>query len=237
LDKEAPHIEFPLNIHNLQQKFLDCLIQGNESQAKNIISNLLFSTISKERILFDIILPTLNIINDMYDRGKINESEKLLIFTTALDLVLMTKFVSTIETPEIKAYSIIVSGSEEATYQARIASVIFHLMGWHSLYLGNVENKIDPFFDIDIQRLIIKKLKNAGGLAAILIFSFNANTLRFLSNTIKTLRSKVVVDLRIAIYTNNDLLQVSQDMDVDYATTELTSLIDWTKEEYRNSLS
>jgi len=32
-------------------------------------------------------------------------------------------------------------------------------------------------------------------------------------------------------------LQVSQDMDVDYATTELTSLIDWTKEEYRNSLS
>jgi len=237
LDKEAPHIEFPLNIHNLQQKFLDCLIQGNESQAKNIISNLLFSTISKERILFDIILPTLNIINDMYDRGKINESEKLLIFTTALDLVLMTKFVSTIDTPQLKAYSIIVSGSEEATYQARIASVIFHLMGWHSLYLGNVENKIDPFFDIDIQRLIIKKLKNAGGLAAILIFSFNANTLRFLSNTIKTLRSKVVVDLRIAIYTNNDLLQVSQDMDVDYATTELTSLIDWTKEEYRNSLS
>ena len=237
MDKEAPHIEFPLNIHNLQQKFLDCLIQGNESQAKNIISNLLFSTISKERILFDIILPTLNIINDMYERGKINESEKLLIFTTALDLVLMTKFVSTIDTPQLKAYSIIVSGSEEATYQARIASVIFHLMGWHSLYLGNVENKIDPFFDIDIQRLIIKKLKNAGGLAAILIFSFNANTLRFLSNTIKTLRSKVVVDLRIAIYTNNDLLQVSQDMDVDYATTELTSLIDWTKEEYRNSLS
>jgi hypothetical protein len=237
LDKEAPHIEFPLNIHNLQQNFLDCLIQGNESQAKNIISNLLFSTISKERILFDIILPTLNIINDMYDRGKINESEKLLIFTTALDLVLMTKFVSTIDTPQLKAYSIIVSGSEEATYQARIASVIFHLMGWHSLYLGNVENKIDPFFDIDIQRLIIKKLKNADGLAAILIFSFNANTLRFLSNTIKTLRSKVGVDLRIAIYTNNDLLQVSQDMDVDYATTELTSLIDWTKEEYRNSLS
>ncbi len=237
MDKEAPHIEFPLNIHNLQQKFLDCLIQGTESQAKNIISNLLFSTISKERILFDIILPTLNIINDMYDRGKINESEKLLIFTTALDLALMTKFVSTIDTPLLKAYSIIVSGSEEATYQARIASVIFHLMGWHSLYLGNVENKIDPFFDIDIQRLIIKKLKNADGLAAILIFSFNANTLRFLSNTIKTLRSKVGVDLRIAIYTNNDLLQVSQDMYVDYATTELTSLIDWTKEEYRNSLS
>lgn len=234
MDKDAPPIEFPLNTHNLQQKFLDCLIQGNESQAIIIISNLLFSTISKERILFDIILPTLNILNDMYNRGKISESEKLLISTTALDLVLMTKFVSTIDTPKLKAYSIVVCGSEEATYHARIASVILHLIGWHSLYLGNVENKIDPFFDIDIQRLITKKLKNMNGLSAVMIFSFNANTLKFLSNTIKALRKKVENDLRIAIFTNNDLLQVSQEMDVDYSTTDLKSLIDWAKDEYRN---
>ena len=237
MDKDAPPIEFPLNTHNLQQKFLDCLIRGNESQAILIISNLLFSTISKERILFDIILPTLNILNDMYSRGKISESEKLLISTTALDLVLMTKFVSTIDTPKLKAYSIVVSGSEEATYHARIASVILHLMGWHSLYLGNVENKIDPFFDIDIQRLITKKLKNMNGLSAVMIFSFNANTLKFLSNTIKALRKKAENDLRIAIFTNNDLLQVSQEMGVDYSTTELKSLIDWAKDEYRNTSS
>jgi hypothetical protein len=235
LDKDAPPIEFPLNIHNLQQKFLDCLIQGNESQAIIIISNLLFSTISKERILFEIILPTLNILNDMYNRGKISESEKLLISTIALDLVLMTKFVSTIDTPKLKAYSIVISGSEEATSHARIASVILHLMGWHSLYLGNVENKIDPFFDIDIQRLITKKLKNVNGLSAVMIFSFNANTLKFLSNTIKALRKKAENDLRIAIFTNNDLLQVSQEMDVDYSTTDLKSLIDWAKDEYRNT--
>jgi hypothetical protein len=235
LDKDAPPIEFPLNTHNLQQKFLDCLIQGNESQAIIIISNLLFSTISKERILFDIILPTLNILNDMYNRGKISESEKLLISTTALDLVLMTKFVSTIDTAKLKANSIVVSGSEEATYHARIASVILHLIGWHSLYLGNVENKIDPFFDIDIQRLITKKLKNMNGLSAVMIFSFNVNTLKFLSNTIKALRKKVENDLRIAIFTSNDLLQVSQEMDVDYTTTDLKSLIDWAKDEYRNT--
>ena len=235
MDKDTPPIEFPLNTHNLQQKFLDCLIQGNESQAIIIISNLLFSTISKERILFDIILPTLNILNDMYNIGKISESEKLLISTTALDLVLMTKFVSTIDTAKLKAYSIVVSGSEEATYHARIASVILHLIGWHSLYLGNVENKIDPFFDIDIQRLITKKLKNMNGLSAVMIFSFNANTLKFLSNTIKALRKKVENDLRIAIFTNNDLLQVSQEMDVDYSTTDLKSLIDWAKDEYRNT--
>ena len=213
---------------------MDCLLQGNESQGINIISNLLFSTISKERILFDIILPSLNTLNDMYNRGKISETEKLLISTTILDLILMTKFVSTIDIPKLNAYSIIVSGSEEATYQARIASVMLHLMGWHTLYLPNVERKIDPFFDIDIHRLIAKKLKNVKGLSAVMIFSFNANTLKFLSNTMKALRDKIENDIKIVIFTNNDLLQVSQDIEVDYNTADLTSLIDWAKEQYRN---
>jgi hypothetical protein len=235
LDKDAPQIEFPLNVRNLQQKFLECLLQGNESQAIIIISNLLYSTISKERILFDIILPTLNILNDMYSRGKISESEKMLISTSAIDLVLMTKFVSTLDIPKLKASSIVVSGSEEANYFARIASVMLYLMGWNSLYLGNVENKIDPFFDIDIQRLVTRKLKSMNGLSVVMIFSFNINTLKFLSNTIKVLRKKVENDLRIAIFTNNDLMQESKGMDVDFCTTDLKALIVWIKEEYRMS--
>jgi hypothetical protein len=107
-------------------------------------------------------------------------------------------------------------------------------MGWNSLYLGNIENKIDPFFDIDIQRLVTKKLRGTNALSAVMIFSFNANTLKFLSNTIKVLRKKVENDLRIAIFTNNDLLQESQSMDVDFSTTDLKALIEWAKQEYRS---
>ena len=171
----------------------------------------------------------------MYSRGKISESEKILISTSAIDLVLMTKFVSTLDTPKLKASSIVVSGSEEANYFARIASVVLYLIGWNSLYLGNVENKIDPFFDIDIQRLVTRKLKSMNGLSVVMIFSFNVNTLKFLSNTIKVLRKKVENDLRIAIFTNIDLMQESQGMDVDFCTTDLKALIDWVKEEYRMS--
>lgn len=173
----------------------------------------------------------------MYDRGKISETEKILISTAASDLVLMTKFVSTFDTPKLNAYSIVVSGSEEANYFARIASVILYLMGWHSFYLGNVENKIDPFFDIDIQRLVTGKLRNTNGISVVMIFSFNANTLKFISNTIKVLRKKVENDLKIAIFTNNVLLEESRGMDVDYCTSDLKALIDWVKGEYRSTPS
>jgi hypothetical protein len=72
------------------------------------------------------------------------------------------------------------------------------------------------------------------GLSAVMIFSFNANTLKFLSNTMKALRDKIENDIKIVIFTNNDLLQVSQDIEVDYNTADLTSLIDWAKEQYLN---
>jgi hypothetical protein len=73
------------------------------------------------------------------------------------------------------------------------------------------------------------------GLSVVMIFSFNINTLKFLSNTIKVLRKKVENDLRIAIFTDNDLMQESQGMDVDFCTTDLKALIVWIKEEYRMS--
>jgi hypothetical protein len=72
------------------------------------------------------------------------------------------------------------------------------------------------------------------GMSVVMIFSFNANTLKFLSNTIKALRKKVENDLKITIFTNNDLLQESQGMDVDYCTTDLKALMDWAKQEYRS---
>jgi hypothetical protein len=74
-------------------------------------------------------------------------------------------------------------------------------------------------------------------MSVVMIFSFNVNTLKFLSNTIKALRKKVENDLKIAIFTSNDLLQESQGMDVDYCTTDLKSIMDWAKQEYRDMSS
>jgi len=74
-------------------------------------------------------------------------------------------------------------------------------------------------------------------LSTVIIFSFNANTLKFLSNTVNSLRNKIENNLQIAVYTNNDLLKVSHEMDVDYITTELRALIEWAKDEYRKTLS
>ena len=43
---------------------------------------------------------------------------------------------------------------EDRIYYAKTGTVALQLLGWESLYIGNVEQHIDPFFDIDLQRYL-----------------------------------------------------------------------------------
>ena len=44
--------------------------------------------------------------------------------------------------------------------------------------MGNVETRIDPFFDIDIQRYVVKTFGSKKGLVAIIIFSYSERQLK-----------------------------------------------------------
>ena len=226
--------EFPINFLEIQQRFLNAVLIGDENQGRRIITTVINSSADELKILTDVILPTVNTLNELYNRGRLGKTEKISLLNMILELIDLIKF--NLQPMEIKpnAYAIVVAGSEDQIYSAKIGATTLQILGWNSLYIGNVEQHIDPFFDIDIHRLIAKKLKNVKGLSAVMIFSFNANTLKFLSNTMKALRDKIENDIKIVIFTNNDLLQVSQDIEVDYNTADLTSLIDWAKEQYLN---
>ena len=184
LNKNVSSIEFPINLNQVQQKFLDSLIKGNEELARSMIIELLSSDINKIRILVDVILSSLSIMSDLYNRGKIGETDRLYIYTVATDIVTSIKFAPYVDNIK-NATSLSIASSEESIYLGKIASVALYLLGWNSYYLGNVESKIDPFFDIDIQRFVLRKFQNSKGIVVITIFSGNENSLRFLGTNTK----------------------------------------------------
>ena len=85
LDKSVSQLEFPVNYVQVQQRFLDSLLSGNDTEAKNLVYNLITSDVTKERLLIDVVLPTINIVDNFYNRGRIGESERLSILTFAMD--------------------------------------------------------------------------------------------------------------------------------------------------------
>ncbi|MGC2430255.1 MAG: hypothetical protein WA393_04380 [Nitrososphaeraceae archaeon] len=235
LDKSVSQLEFPVNYVQVQQRFLDSLLSGNDTEAKNLVYNLITSDITKEHLLIDVVLPTINIVDNLYSRGRIGESERLSILTFAMDLVAFIRFLPYDARNKLRAHSLCVAGSEDSIHFAKIASTLMHLSGWDSTFIGNVEQKIDPFFDIDIQRYILKSYGNKEGLILILIFSFSENTLRFLCNALKSSKARFSGDIRLILFTKEDLYDMALTLGPDFVSSDFGSLIKWVEHEYKKS--
>jgi len=203
--------------------------------AINLVYNLVSNDVTKTYLLTDVILPTLKIIDDLYSRGRIGESERLTTNAFVNDLVVLIRLIPPDSTKKLKAYSLSIAGSEDSVSVAKVSSVLMHLSGWNSLFMGNVETTIDPFFDIDIQRYIVKTFGNKKGLIAIIIFSNSESSLRFLCNAIRNLKSRFTGDLRFLVFTKEDLKGIARSLGADIASSELDSLIRWLDGEYKKT--
>ncbi len=181
------------------------------------------------------ILPTINIVDNLYNRGRLGESERLSILTFAMDLVALIRFDPYDTQNKLRAHSLSVAGSEDSVHFAKIASTILYLSGWNSTFMGNVELKIDPFFDIDIQRYVLKMYGTRNGLILVLIFSFSESTLRFLCNAFKNLKARFAGDFRLLLFTKEDLYDMAQTLGPDFVSSDLGSLIKWIEQEYKKS--
>jgi predicted transcriptional regulator len=225
--------EFPVNYLEVQQKFMNAIMLGDENQLRRIILNVINSDIEPIKILTHVIQPTLNTLNDLYSRGRLGKTERISLLNMILELVDLIKF--NVQPVEMKsnAFAIIVAGSEDRIYYAKVGAVSLQILGWNSLYIGNVEQHIDPFFDIDFQRYIMQVWNNKKGLMIICIYASEESSLRFLNAATKSIKAKLKGRVNIVLLATPDLQLVSEAMDADYRAKDLQSLIEWTESEYK----
>ena len=106
------------------------------------------------------------------------------------------------------------------------------ILGFRTSYIGNVEQHIDPFFDIDFQRYIMKLWDKKKGLLIICIYSSEEGSLRFLYAATRAMKAKLKAEVRIVIFTTPELRNTIESLGTDYITNDLNSLIEWVEREY-----
>jgi len=224
--------EFPVNYLEVQQKFMNAIILGDGDQARNILISVINSNIELLKILTDIIIPTLNTINELYNRGRLGKTERIYLLNLILELIDLLKF--TIQPESIKhgGYSLFVAASEDRIYHAKIGALALQILGFRTSYIGNVEQHIDPFFDIDFQRYIMKLWDNKKGLLIIFIYSSGEGSLRFLYAAARALKAKLKAELRIVLFASPELRNMIDSLGSDYIANDLNSLIKWAEREY-----
>jgi hypothetical protein len=226
-------LEFPANFIEVQQKFLDAVLQGDENQSRRIIISIINSNSDHVKILTDVFLPTVNTLNELYNRGRLGKTERISFLNSVTELLDLLKFnVQSIET-KLNAHAISVAGSEDRIYYAKCGAITLQILGWSSYYIGNIEQHIDPFFDIDFQRYITKVWNKKDGLRLICIYSSEEASLRFLLSATKSIKAKLKGHVEVILITTTELQLISQDIGADYVTADIQSMIKWAEQEYK----
>jgi methanogenic corrinoid protein MtbC1 len=230
-------IEFPINYIQVQQKLINAILAGEEDQARRILVNVLNSNVDQVRVITDVIMPTVNTIGELYNRGRLNKTERIFLLNLMIEIIDLVKFTIRPAEHKVNAHVICVAGSEDRVHLAKCAAVAFLARGWDSSYIGEVENEIDPFFDIDFQRYVSRLWDNKRGLMLICIFSSGEGSLRFLLSTAKAMKGRLKGELRITATATQEQQQqqLAEESGVDYLARDILSLVDWAEREYKNN--
>jgi methanogenic corrinoid protein MtbC1 len=229
-------IEFPINYIQVQQKLINSLLSSDEDLARRILVNVLNSNIDQVRLMTDVILPAVNTIGELYSRGRLNKTERTFQLSLMMELIDLVKFTLRPTEHKANAHVICVAGSQNRIHLAKSAAVAFLARGWDSSYIGDIEEQIDPFFDIDFQHYVSRLWDNKHGLMLVCIFSSGEGSLRFLLSTSKVMKGRLKGQLRIIAITTQELQPMAEE-GADYVAKDLLSLIEWAEREYNNSIS
>jgi hypothetical protein len=232
LNSGITDLEFPINYLEIQQNYMTATFQNDPDKSHGVILSALNSTPDKIKVLSDVIIPTYNTLNELYDRGRLGETERTSILTTLTETIELIKFNSQVESTMQNAHVLFVAGSEDRIVLAKSGALELKMLGWNSSYIGNVERLIDPFFDIDFQRYIIKSWNEKRGLMILCIFSSQESSLRFLSLAASSLKSKLKGELYTVIFTTSELAKRHEDIGADAAFNNIQSLVEWCEKKY-----
>jgi methanogenic corrinoid protein MtbC1 len=173
------------NFLDVQQKLIGALLNGKREFAENIVLSLINRNINLRKIVSNVYLPVLNTIQELYNRGKIGKTEKIHLCSNLSNSVrILGNIMKSNNTRFGDSQVIIISGDDDSLPICIMLEILTNREGINSILIGNVENYIDPFFDIDLQRYVNKISKRTSGKSVIVVISNNETSIRFLYSTL-----------------------------------------------------
>jgi hypothetical protein len=195
------------NFLEIQQKIIESLINGQKEFTDNIVLSLINRNINMRKIFTDVCFPVLNTILELYNRGKIGKTEKIHLLTNLTDSFRLLRNNIKINSNNNRRFDnsllVIVSGDDESLPICIMIDVLTRRDGLNSTIIGNVENFIDPFFDIDFQRYINKLSKRVKGKTIIIVVSHNETAIRFLHSSL--VNQDVKEKYEIVVFSNKTI--------------------------------
>jgi methanogenic corrinoid protein MtbC1 len=188
---------FPDDYYKITSKYLELLVKGNEDQVYSLIRNCLNSGASINKLILEVIYPTIEYVNNLFDSGKIGTAEQNLLRTTISKS--LNIFNQILISADPKKNVVVIAADPDSVLISESASASYHSDGWNVSHLGDMSSAINVLFDLDFQKLVGKIWKQKPGVLLIVIFSQTSEGLTFFADSINPNKKKSDKFMKLAL--------------------------------------
>ena len=229
VDEDIEQLNFPDDYFLAQEKFASHVIDCTEKSAYNLIKNCINSKAKMDKIISEIILPTIPQIQKLFDDGKIGKSEEQLMTGIISNSIQMITYHATHSEPGKNI--IILSADSEASLISESAGSAFRSQNWNVFSIGDMSSSIDVLFDLELRKLLSKTWKSKEGVMIILVFSQTEEGLKFISDSFYSVKEKSENNLFIVLSgKTGKKVKIKGDL----SSSKLEDILQWSNTKYEN---
>ena len=230
VDEDIEQLNFPDDYFLVQEKFLSHVIDCNERHVNNLIKNCINSKAKMDKIITEIIVPTIPHIQKLFDDGKIGKSEEQLmtgIISNSLQMITYHSGHS-----DSGKNVIILSADSESILSSESAAAAFRSQNWNVFSIGDISSSIDVLFDLELRKLLSKTWKSKDGVMIVLVFSQTEEGLKFISDSFYSVKEKSENNLFIVLSgKTGKKVKIKGDL----SASKLEDILQWSNTKYENS--
>ncbi len=213
---------FPDDYFKIAPQYLDDLVKGHEDQVYSLIRNCLHSGATVNRLIFEVILPAINSVKNLYDDGKIGTAEQNLLRTTiSKSLQIFNQLQIVLDS---KKNVVVMAADTQSLLLSEAASSVYHSDGWNVSHLGDMSSVINVLFDLDFQKLIGKIWKQKLGVLIVVVFSQTDEGLSFFADSINSIIDKSGKRMKLVLCGK---ISEKIKIDSDLLSEKLEDIVQW----------
>ncbi len=231
VDEGIEQFQFPADYFKVKTKYLEFLQEGSERQSLNLIRNCLHSETKGSKIMTEIIIPSLESVKDLFEKGKISKSEEKFLEGIISKSVQILNLMTIELVP--KKNVIVLAADSKNSIHAQAAAASFHSDGWRVFSLGDLSDSIDVLFDLDLQKFLGKVWKKKEGIIVFVIFSETEEGLKFFSEAVNSIKGESGKNLYIILCSKIKITTAKADL----ITENLDDALQWSQTIFERSIA
>ena len=188
LEPGQESFNFPDDYFKVASRYLEYLVKGTEGQVYSLIRNCLYSGGTVNRLVLEVILPSIDHVKNLFDEGKIGTAEQNLLETTISKSLQIFNQIQMVSDP--KKNVVVIAADIYSKLHSEAASAAYYSNGWRVSHLGDMSSAINVLFDLDFQKLIGKIWKQKPGMMLVVVFSQTSEGLNFFADSINPIKEK-----------------------------------------------